>query len=255
MADDGLTGLAQIINRTEHERLTKAAHLCLATTQKQQWPPRSASTKSNTVAPHASVATPRGHLHYRNNAVAAPSDAAMANQVNERFAEDYPQTYKAAGGATPEDVQQKTLVGQMENLVADLDRRATLRAPTDRLSYLTSAQLDEEYAWIVKRLFDNRDPGRRLYEDKSRDFDQYYRDSADEVSMQFLNAYKERFGREPPQTLVEYAFPLMDASSSRKREVRAALDAAYQRLRAAALTREAPAEGVFLACPRGLRKA
>ena len=179
----------------------------------------------------------------------------MANHVSDRYAEDYPATYKAAGGVTPEDVQQATLVGQMENLVADLDRRATLRAPTDQLSYLTSAQLDEEYAWIVKRLFDHRDPGRRLYEDKSRDFDQYYRDSADEVSMQFLNAYKERFGREPPQTLVEYAFPLMDASSTRKDEVRAALDAAYQRLRAAALTREAPAEGVFLACPRGLRKA
>ena len=73
--------------------------------------------------------------------------------------------------------------------------------------------------------------------------------------MQFLNAYKERFGREPPQTLVEYAFPLMDASSSRKREVRAALDAAYSRLRAAAVEREAPPEGVFLSCPRGLRKA
>ena len=179
----------------------------------------------------------------------------MANRVNERFAEDYPESYRAAGGVTPEDTQQATLVGQMENLVADLDRRASLRAPTDQLSYLTSAQLDEEYAWIVKRLFDNRDPGRRLYEDKSRDFDQYYRDSADEVSMQFLNAYKERFGREPPQTLVEYAFPLRDASDSRKREVRAALDAAYQRLRAEALTREAPSEGVFLACPRGLRKA
>ena len=179
----------------------------------------------------------------------------MANQVNERFAEDYPETYKAAGGVTPEEAQQTKLVGQMENLVADLDRRATLRAPTDQLSYLTSAQLDEEYAWIVKRLFDNRDPGRRLYEERSRDFDQFYRDSADEVSMQFLNAYKERFGREPPQTLVEYAFPLRDASSSRKDEVRAALDAAYQRLRAEALTREASAEGVFLVCPRGLRKA
>ena len=91
--------------------------------------------------------------------------------------------------------------------------------------------------------------------EKSRDFDQFYRDSADEISMQFLGAYKERFGREPPQTLVEYAFPLMDASSSRKDEVRAALDAAYSRLRAAAVEREAPSEGVFLACPRGLRKA
>ena len=179
----------------------------------------------------------------------------MANRVNERFAEDYPESYKAAGGVTPEDTQQATLVGQMENLVADLDKRASLRTPTDRLSHLTSAQLDEEYAWIVKRLFDNRDPGRRLYEDKSRDFDQYYRDAADEISMQFLNAYKERFGREPPQTLVDYAFPLMGASSTRKDEVRAALDAAYQRLRAAALTREASAEGVFLVCPRGLRKA
>ena len=179
----------------------------------------------------------------------------MANQVNERFAEDYPASYKAAGGVTPEDTQQATLVGQMENLVADLDRRATLRAPTDQLSYLTSTQLDEEYAWIVKRLFGDRDPGRRLYEEKSRDFDQVYRDSADEVSMQFLGAYKERFGREPPQTLVEYAFPLRGASSSRKDEVRAALDAAYDRLRAAALKREASAEGVFLVCPRGLRKA
>ena len=182
----------------------------------------------------------------------------MANQVNERFAEDYPESYKAADGlrgVTPEEAQQTKLVGQMENLVADLDRRASLRAPTDRLSYLTAAQLDEEYAWITRRLFDNRDPGRRLYEEKSRDFDQFYRDSADEVSMQFLNAYKERFGREPPQTLVEYAFPLMDASSERRQEVRAALDAAYQRLRAAAVAREAPSEGVFLACPRGLRKA
>ena len=179
----------------------------------------------------------------------------MANHVSERFAEDYPASYKAAGGVTPEDAQQTKLVGQMENLVADLDRRATLRAPTDQLSYLTSAQLDEEYAWIVKRLFDNRDPGRRLYEEKSRDFDQFYRDSADEVSMQFLGAYKERFGREPPQTLVEYAFPLRDASSSRREEVRAALDAAYSRLRAAAVEREASSEGVFLVCPRGLRKA
>ena len=179
----------------------------------------------------------------------------MANHVSDRYAEDYPESYRAAGGVTPEDVQQKTLVGQMENLVADLDKRASLRAPTDQLSYLTSQQLDEEYAWITRRLFNTRDPGRRLYEDKSRDFDQYYRDSADDISMQFLNAYKERFGREPPQTLVEYAFPLMDASDSRKREVRAALDAAYSRLRAAALTREAPSEGVFLACPRGLRKA
>ena len=178
----------------------------------------------------------------------------MANRVNERFAEDYPETYKAAGGVTPGEAQQTKLVGQMENLVADLDRRATLRAPTDRLSYLTSQQLDEEYAWITRRLFGNRDPGRRLYEDKSRDFDQFYRDSADEVSMQFLNAYKERFGREPPQTLVEYAFPLMDASSARKDEVRAALDAAYERLRSEASKREA-SEGVFLACPRGLRKA
>ena len=91
--------------------------------------------------------------------------------------------------------------------------------------------------------------------EKSRDFDQFYRDSADEVSMQFLGAYKERFGREPPQTLVEYAFPLMDASSSRKDEVRAALDAAYSRLRSEASKREASAEGVFLVCPRGLRKA
>ena len=112
----------------------------------------------------------------------------MANQVSDRFSEDYPVTYKAAGGVTPEDVQQANLVGQMENLVADLDRRASLRTPTEHLSHLTSQQLDEEYAWIVRRLFDNRDPGRRLYEDKSRDFDQYYRDSADEVSMQFLNA-------------------------------------------------------------------
>ena len=92
----------------------------------------------------------------------------MANQVNERFSEDYPESYKAAGGVTPEDIQQTTLVGAMENLVADLDRRATLRAPTEQLSHLTSPQLDEEYAWIVKRLFDDRDPGRRLYEDKSR---------------------------------------------------------------------------------------
>ena len=179
----------------------------------------------------------------------------MANHVSDRYAEDYPESYKAAGGVTPEDTQQATLVGQMEHLVADLDRRATLRAPTDQLSYLTSKQLDEEYAWIVKRLFDNRDPGRSLYEEKSRDFDQVYRDSADEVSMQFLGAYKERFGREPPQTLVEYAFPLRDASSSRREEVRAALDAAYQRLRSEALTREALSEGVFLSCPRGLRKA
>ena len=182
----------------------------------------------------------------------------MANQVNERFAEDYPESYKAADGlrgVTPEEAQQTKLVGQMENLVADLDRRATLRAPTEHLSHLTSTQLDEEYAWITRRLFDNSDPGRRLYEDKSRDFDQYYRDSADEIAMQFLNAYKERFGREPPQTLVEYAFPLRDASSSRKDEVRAALDAAYSRLRAAAVEREAPSEGVFLVCPRGLRKA
>ena len=179
----------------------------------------------------------------------------MANQVSDRYAEDYPATYKAAGGVTPEDTQQAKLVGQMENLVADLDKRASLRTPTEHLSHLTSQQLDEEYAWITRRLFDDRDPGRRLYEDKSRDFDQYYRDAADEVSMQFLNAYKERFGREPPQTLVEYAFPLMDASSERRKEVRAALDAAYQRLRAAAVAREAPSEGVFLACPRGLRKA
>ena len=179
----------------------------------------------------------------------------MANRVNERFAEDYPESYRAAGGVTPEDTQQATLVGQMEHLVADLDRRATLRAPTEHLSHLTSQQLDEEYAWITRRLFDDRDPGRRLYEDKSRDFDQFYRDAADEVSMQFLNAYKERFGREPPQTLVEYAFPLMDATSERRKEVRAALDAAYQRLRAAAVAREAPSEGVFLVCPRGLRKA
>ena len=178
----------------------------------------------------------------------------MANRVNERFAEDYPESYRAAGGATPADAQQATLVGQMETLVADLDRRATLRAPTEQLSHLTSPQLDEEYAWITRRLFDHSDPGRRLYEEKSRAFDQYYRDSADEVSMQFLHAYKERFGREPPQTLVDYAFPFMDASSARKEEVRAALDAAYSRLRAAALTREAPSEGVFLACPRGLRK-
>jgi len=179
----------------------------------------------------------------------------MANHVSDRYAEDYPESYKAAGGVTPEDAQQAKLVCQMETLVADLDRRASLQVPTEQLSHLTSQQLDEEYAWVVKRLFDTRDPGRRLYEDKSRDFDQYYRDAADEVSMQFLNAYKERFGREPPQTLVEYAFPLMDASSSRKDEVRAALDAAYQRLRAAAVAREAPSEGVFLSCPRGLRKA
>ena len=179
----------------------------------------------------------------------------MANHVSDRYAEDYPESYRAAGGVTPEDVKQTKLVGQMENLVADLDRRATLRAPTEHLSHLTPQQLDEEYAWIVKRLFDNSDPGRRLYEEKSRDFDQYYRDSADEVSMQFLNAYKERFGREPPQTLAEYAFPLMDASSERRKEVRAALDAAYSRLRAAALAREASSEGVFLVCPRGLRKA
>ena len=45
VAVDGTAGLAQIINRTEHERPTKAAQLCLATTQKQQWPPRSTSTK------------------------------------------------------------------------------------------------------------------------------------------------------------------------------------------------------------------
>ena len=120
---------------------------------------------------------------------------------------------------------------------------------------IVSSRRDENLAWITKRLFDNRDPGRSLYEEKSRDFDQFYRDSADEVSMQFLNAYKERFGREPPQTLAEYAFPLMGASSTRKDEVRAALDAAYSRLRAAAVEREAPSEGVFLACPRGLRKA
>ena len=43
----------------------------------------------------------------------------MANRVNERFAEDYPESYRAAGGVTPEDTQQATLVGQMENLVAD----------------------------------------------------------------------------------------------------------------------------------------
>ena len=49
-------------------------------------------------APHASAACPRGHLHYRKNAGAAPGNAAMANRVNERFAEDYPASYKAAGG-------------------------------------------------------------------------------------------------------------------------------------------------------------
>jgi hypothetical protein len=179
----------------------------------------------------------------------------MANRAMGRYAEDYPESYKAAGGVPDEVEQHAAVVGQMENLVADLDKRASLRAPTEHLSYLTSTQLDEEYAWIVKRLFDHRDPGRRLYEEKSRDFDQFYRDSADEVSMQFLGAYKERFGREPPQTLVEYAFPLRDASSSRKDEVRAALDAAYERLRSEALTREASSEGVFLVCPRGLRKA
>ena len=48
VAVDGTEGLAQIINRTEHERLTKAAQLCLATTQKQQWPP--CQCPRNTVA-------------------------------------------------------------------------------------------------------------------------------------------------------------------------------------------------------------
>ena len=172
-----------------------------------------------------------------------------------RYAEDYPESYRAAGGVPDEVEQQAAVVGQMENLVADLDRRASLRAPTEQLSHLTSQQLDEEYAWITRRLFGDRDPGRRLYEEKSRDFDQFYRDSADEISMQFLGAYKERFGREPPQTLAEYAFPLRDASSSRREEVRAALDAAYDRLRSEALTREASSEGAFLVCPRGLRKA
>lgn len=176
-----------------------------------------------------------------------------ANAVLGRYNEDYPETYKDAGGLsghTDEDKQQHVLVGQMEGMAADLGRRAALRASTEDLTHLTTKELEEEHTYIVRRLFGG-DPGRALYQ--GVEMDQLYTDSADEVAMQFLQSYKERFGREPPQTLVEYAFPLLDASESRRKKVRAALDAAYARLRAAAQAREARPAGVFLACPAGIR--
>ena len=186
----------------------------------------------------------------------------MANVVTGRFQEDYPETYKNAEGSelcveTEEEQQAKAasaLVGIFEKRVAARGDRCL--HPKD-LNHVSVAQLDFEYDYIRARLF-GEPIGVNLYNPDHEEFDEVYTDSVDEISMLWLEVYKERYDREPPVSLVEYAFPMKGVSKAKRQKIEDALERAYDRLRTAAVAREAehkPRDGVFLSCPKGVSRA
>ena len=186
----------------------------------------------------------------------------MANVVTGRFQEDYPETYKNAEGSelcveTEEEQQAKAasaLVGIFEKRVAARGDRCL--HPKD-LQHVSVAQLDFEYDYIRARLF-GEPIGVNLYNPDHEEFDEVYTDSVDEISMLWLEVYKERYDREPPVSLVEYAFPMKGVSKAKRQKIEDALERAYDRLRTAAVAREAehkPRDGVFLSCPKGVSRA
>lgn len=76
--------------------------------------------------------------------------------------------------------------------------------------------------------------------------------------MLWLDCYKERYDREPPVSLAEYAFPMKGISKAKQDKIMSTIDAVYERLREAALVREfqdKPKDDVFFCCPKGLSKA
>lgn len=187
---------------------------------------------------------------------------AAANVVTGRFHEDYPESYKNAEGdelcvETEEDLQAKAA----SSLVAIFEKRVALRSarckhPRD-LKHVSVAQLDFEYDYVVNRFFGEK-IGADLYDEDHEEFDDLYKDSVDEISILWLETYKERYDREPPVHYVEYAFPLKGVSVAKQTHWRETLDAAYARLRALALDRESATNdatrGNFLSCPKGISK-
>ena len=186
----------------------------------------------------------------------------MANVVTGRFQEDYPQSYKDAEGSDLHvETEEEQQARAASSLVAIFEKRVAMRAarckhPKD-LEHVSVAQLDFEYSYIKNRIFGEK-IGANFYDPDHEEFDEVYTDSVDEISMLWLEVYKERYDREPPVSLVEYAFPLKGVSKAKQAKIRDTLDSAYARLRAEAVARERankPREGVFLACPKGISKA
>ncbi|KAH8050921.1 hypothetical protein JL721_11268 [Aureococcus anophagefferens] len=164
----------------------------------------------------------------------------MANVVTGRFQEDYPETYKNAEGSelcveTEEEQQAKAasaLVGIFEKRVAARGDRCL--HPKD-LQHVSVAQLDFEYDYIRARLF-GEPIGVNLYNPDHEEFDEVYTDSVDEISMLWLEG----------------------VSKAKRQKIEDALERAYDRLRTAAVAREAehkPRDGVFLSCPKGVSRA
>ncbi|KAH8066971.1 hypothetical protein JL721_7966 [Aureococcus anophagefferens] len=172
----------------------------------------------------------------------------MANVVTGRFQEDYPETYKNAEGSelcveTEEEQQAKAASA----LVGIFEKRVAARGDRSTSSTTTSA-----------RGSSGEPIGVNLYNPDHEEFDEVYTDSVDEISMLWLEVYKERYDREPPVSLVEYAFPMKGVSKAKRQKIEDALERAYDRLRTAAVAREAehkPRDGVFLSCPKGVSRA
>ena len=186
----------------------------------------------------------------------------MANVVTGRFQEDYPQSYKDAEGSDLHvETEEEQQARAASSLVAIFEKRVAMRAarckhPKD-LEHVSVAQLDFEYSYVKNRIFGEK-IGANFYDPDHDEFDEVYTDSVDEISMLWLEVYKERYDREPPVSLVEYAFPLKGVSKAKQAKIRDTLESAYARLRAEAVARELatkPREDVFLACPKGISKA
>ena len=186
----------------------------------------------------------------------------MANVVTGRFQEDYPQSYKDAEGSDLHvETEEEQQARAASSLVAIFEKRVAMRAarckhPKD-LEHVSVAQLDFEYSYVKNRIFGEK-IGANFYDPDHDEFDEVYTDSVDEISMLWLEVYKERYDREPPVSLVEYAFPMKGVSKAKRQKIEDALERAYDRLRTAAVAREAehkPRDGVFLSCPKGVSRA
>lgn len=165
------------------------------------------------------------------------------NIASGRYQEDYPESYK-------KDAQLEDEIGQtLANASAHRMLQREQRLVVGERRPLTQHELDSEYSYIKARLF-GETAGFELYDKKSDKFDQVYRDSVDEISEMWLEKYEDRFGREPPVGLAEYAYPMMGVKLEERIKMLQALDAEYRRI-----SDDLKTNTEYLAIPKGLYRS
>ncbi|KAJ1457084.1 hypothetical protein M885DRAFT_516189 [Pelagophyceae sp. CCMP2097] len=172
----------------------------------------------------------------------------MSSVVTGHFQEDYPESYKSKGVRLESEVRAEQAVQESLALLATNQRTAL---PAEALKCLTLEELSRERSYVEERLFGNA-VGQDLYDKKSPDFDEVFKDSVDEIAAVWLTKYNDRFGREPPCGLVDYAFPMAAVDLAHRRRIEAAVDVAYAKAESNA--KKHAEETGFLAVPKGLRR-